>query len=77
MPLLQYSLTFQFARSVSWTNDGQVPEVLEICVIPLANPSFPDEGTYVGGLQAQLLALKNDEAAFVHTVHADWKTGLI
>lgn len=57
MSLQTYALTFQFSRSVVWYNDQQVPELLEVVVIPLANPSFPDEGTYVGGLQTQSVLL--------------------
>ena len=52
-------LTFQFDRSVIWANDQQVPEVMEVAVIPLANPSYPTQGTFVGGLQTQTVVLTN------------------
>lgn len=57
MPLLRNALTFQFPRSVVWSNDQQVPEILEVAVIPLASPSFPDQGTFVGGPQSQQVLL--------------------
>lgn len=57
--LLTNQLTFNFDRAVTWSNGQQVPELMEVAVIPLANPSFPDQGTYVGGLQTQQVLLTN------------------
>jgi hypothetical protein len=57
--LLSYSLTFQFNRSVKWSGGKQVPQVMEVVVIPLASPSFPDLGTFVGGPQSQTVLLTN------------------
>ena len=57
--LLTNTLTFNFSRAVTWLNDQQVPQLMEVCVIPLANPSFPDQGTYVGGLQSQTVLLND------------------
>ena len=57
MPLLRNALTFQFPRSVVWNDDQQVPQILEVAVIPLASPSFPDMGTFVGGPQSQEVLL--------------------
>jgi len=60
VPSLQtYTLTFNFDRAVTWYNGSQVPEEMEVTVIPLANPSFPGMGTYVGGLQSQTVLLTN------------------
>lgn len=60
MPSLQtYTLTFNFDRAVTWYNGSQVPEEMEVTIIPLANPSFPNMGTYVGGLQSQTVLLTN------------------
>jgi hypothetical protein len=60
MTLLPNTLTFQFARAVSWTNDQQVPQTMEVSVTPLANPSFPDQGTFVGGVQSQTVLLTDE-----------------
>jgi hypothetical protein len=59
--LLTNRLTFSFPRSVTWSNDQQVPQEMEVAVIPLASPSFPNQGTFVGGVQAQSVVL-NDTA---------------
>src|ERR1700744_3000222 len=60
MTLLTNTLRFYFARTASWTYDQQVPQLMEVCIIPLANPSYPDEATYVGGLQTQQVLLTNE-----------------
>jgi len=57
--LLSYELTFDFLRSVKWANDQQVPQLMEVVVVPLASPSFPDMGTFVGGLQSQDVLLND------------------
>lgn len=59
MTLLRNKLTFQFPRSVAWSNDQQVPQDMEVAVIPLASPSFPNMGTFVGGVQSQTVTLSD------------------
>ena len=71
MTLLTYQLTFQFSRSVTWVNDLQTPQALEIVVIPLSNPSFPDQGTYVGGLQSQTITLGDSSNTATLTIGDD------
>lgn len=76
MPLLQYELTFNFARSVRWSNDGQIPQVMEVSVIPLANPSFPDQATYVGGVQSQKITLADTTNSISFTLVPTYAVGL-
>ena len=76
MPLLTYTLTFNFNRSIRWTDDGQVPELMKVCVIPLANPSFPDQGTYVGGLQEQSVLLTDETNAISFSLVPTFAVGL-
>ena len=57
--ILKRNLTFHFPRAVSVTN--QTPQTLEVVVVPLSDPSAPDQGTYVGGLQRQTVLLDDDD----------------
>lgn len=57
--ILKRNLTFHFPRSVSVTN--QRPQTMEVIVVPLSDPSGPDQGTYVGGMQQQSVLLDDDD----------------
>lgn len=57
--ILKRNLTFHFPRSVSVTN--QRPQAMEVIIVPLSDPSGPDQGTYVGGLQTQSVLLDDDD----------------
>lgn len=61
--ILKRNLEFHFPRAVSVTN--QVPQSLDIIIIPLSDPSAPDQGTYVGGLQKQTVILDDDDNVVV------------
>ena len=77
MPSLQtYALTFNFDRAVTWYNGSQVPEEMEVTVIPLANASFPGMGTYVGGLQSQTVLLTNTTNTVVFNLVPTYAAGL-
>lgn len=77
MPSLQtYTLTFNFDRAVTWYNGSQVPEEMEVTVIPLANPSFPGMGTYVGGLQSQTVLLTNQTNTVTFNLVPTYAAGL-
>jgi hypothetical protein len=74
--LLTNTLTFNFARAVTWVKDTQVPQELEICVIPLANPSVPGLATYVGGLQSQSIVLADTMNTVVFRLVPTFSPGL-
>ena len=57
--ILKRSLEFHFPRSVSVAK--QIPQALEVIITPLSDPSAPDQGTYVGGLQKQSVLLDDDD----------------
>jgi hypothetical protein len=76
MTLLPNTLTFQFARAVSWTNDQQVPQTMEVSVTPLANPSFPDQGTFVGGVQSQTVLLTDETNNITFNLIPSYAAGL-
>lgn len=76
MTLLTNTLTFNFSRAVTWSNDQQVPQLMEVCVIPLANPSFPDQGTYVGGLQSQTVVLNDSINSIQFNLVPSYAAGL-
>lgn len=57
--ILKRNLEFHFPRAVSAV--GQLPQTLEVVLIPLSDPSGPDQGTYVGGLQQQTVLLDDDD----------------
>ena len=57
--ILKRTLTFHFPRSVSTAS--QLPQTLEVIIVPLSDPSAPDQGTYVGGLQKQNVLLDDDD----------------
>ena len=57
--ILKRSLEFHFPRSVSVAK--QIPQTLEVIITPLSDPSAPDQGTYVGGLQKQSVLLDDDD----------------
>jgi hypothetical protein len=57
--ILKRTLTFHFPRSVTATK--QLPQTLEVVIVPLSDPSAPDQGTYVGGLQKQNVLLDDDD----------------
>lgn len=61
--ILKRNLEFHFPRAVSVST--QVPQTMEIVVIPLSDPSGPDQGTYVGGLQKQNVLLDDDDNVIV------------
>lgn len=74
--LLTNQLTFNFDRAVTWSNGQQVPELMEVAVIPLANPSYPDQGTYVGGLQTQTVLLTNTTNSVSFNLVPSYAAGL-
>lgn len=76
MTLLTNTLTFNFARAVTWVKDTQVPQELEICVIPLANPSVPGQATFVGGLQSQSIVLADTTNTVVFRLVPTFAPGL-
>lgn len=76
MTLLTNVLTFNFERAVSWTNDQQVPQLMEVVVVPLANPSFPDQATFVGGLQTQTVLLTNSTNSVEFNLVPTYAAGL-
>lgn len=57
--ILKRTLSFHFPRSVTATK--QLPQTLEVIIVPLSDPSAPDQGTYVGGLQKQSVLLDDDD----------------
>ena len=61
--ILKRSLTFHFPRAVSIAK--QIPQTIEVIVTPLSDPSAPDQGTYVGGLQKQSVLLDDDDNVLV------------
>lgn len=62
--LIRRSLTVNFARAI--TAIDQVPEVMEVVVIPLSDPSSPSgDVTLVGGLQKQSIVLSQETNSIV------------
>ncbi len=61
--ILKRNLAFHFPRTVSTVN--QRPQTMEVIVTPLSDPSAPDQGTYVGGLQRQSILLDDDDNVLV------------
>ena len=72
--IVRRDLTFHFERSVDQAT--QVPEVMEVCVIPLASPSSTSpDATLVGGLQSQTVVLSQaDNTAVFQLVPTDYPT---
>jgi hypothetical protein len=64
--ILKRNLEFHFPRAVSAV--GQLPQTLEVVVVPLSDPSGPDQGTYVGGLQRQTVLLDDDDNVLVFSL---------
>lgn len=58
MALPRRNLTFRFPRSIV-TATGK-PETLVVAIVPLATPSAPGQGTYVGGVQETEVVLSQD-----------------
>ena len=58
MALPRRNLTFRFPKSVV-TATGH-PETMVVSVVPLATPSAPGQGTYVGGVQEAEIVLSQD-----------------
>lgn len=76
MTLLRNALTFSFPRAVTWQNDQQVPQLMEVSVTPLASPSFPDMGTFVGGVQSQQVLLSDADNTVVFNLVPTFAAGL-
>ena len=58
--VIRRKLTVHFQRAISMTD--QVPETVEVVVIPLSDSSLPEaDATYVGGLQKQTVVLSQED----------------
>ena len=65
------------SRSISWSNDQTIPEVIEVSVIPAGQPQdFPDLATYVGGLQSQSVLLTNETNSISFNLVPSYAVGL-
>lgn len=76
MTLLRNTLTFSFPRAIVWTDDQQTPQLMEVALTPLADPSFPDMGTYVGGVQTQQVLLSDATNSVAFSLVPSYAAGL-